>query len=132
MAINLTPLENAIARLEEMLARYGRESAASSVGDSVIKRLVTYEMTAKLIKVALQAASASPTILSKTICPRRWMPSTGTAQARVFCGLLKRIVSSSIRWARRADKCNVYPPCARFTVGSLGEMPGFAGMTCGS
>jgi nucleotidyltransferase substrate binding protein (TIGR01987 family) len=61
MALNLTPLENAIARLEEMLARYSHEEADPAVRDSVIKRFeFTYEMTAKLLKLALQAASASP------------------------------------------------------------------------
>jgi nucleotidyltransferase substrate binding protein (TIGR01987 family) len=61
MPLNLTPLENAIARLEEMLARYGRESTDQAVRDSVIKRFeFTYEMSAKLLKLALQAAAASP------------------------------------------------------------------------
>jgi nucleotidyltransferase substrate binding protein (TIGR01987 family) len=54
-------LANAIARLEEILLRYREDETDTAIRDSLIKRFeFTYEMSHKMLKRALQAASPSP------------------------------------------------------------------------
>jgi nucleotidyltransferase substrate binding protein (TIGR01987 family) len=61
MPLDIAPLENAIARLEEILLRYREDETDTAIRDSLIKRFeFTYEMSHKMLKRALQAASPSP------------------------------------------------------------------------
>jgi nucleotidyltransferase substrate binding protein (TIGR01987 family) len=61
MPLDIAPLANAIARLEEILLRYREDETDTAIRDSLIKRFeFTYEMSHKMLKRALQAASPSP------------------------------------------------------------------------
>jgi nucleotidyltransferase substrate binding protein (TIGR01987 family) len=62
MTIDISPLENAIARLEEGLARYQRDVSDTQIRDGLIQRFeFTYELGVKMLKRYLEFASASPT-----------------------------------------------------------------------
>ena len=59
MPIDLTPLHNAIGRLEFALARHAREPADEEVRDSVIQRFeFTYDLSHKMLRRVLEATSA--------------------------------------------------------------------------
>ena len=59
--LNITPLENAVARLREGLIRYQRDISDSQIRDGLIQRFeFTYEISHKLLKRYLQAVSPTP------------------------------------------------------------------------
>lgn len=61
MPLDLTPFENAIARLDEGLALHAREPEKNIIRDGLIRRFeFTYELAHKTLKRALEAASPSP------------------------------------------------------------------------
>lgn len=61
MSLDLTPLRNAIARLEEGLERYRRDVADTQIRDGLIQRFeFTYEFAHKFLKRHLADISANP------------------------------------------------------------------------
>ena len=62
MALDLTPLGNAVDRLREGLARYLSDISDTQIRDGLIQRFeFTYELSHKMLKRYLEAASANPT-----------------------------------------------------------------------
>ena len=62
MTLELTPLSNAVQRLEEGLTRYQINTADIQIRDGLIQRFeFTYELSHKMLKRYLEAASANPT-----------------------------------------------------------------------
>jgi len=62
MALDLTPLGNAVDRLREGLARYQADISDTQIRDGLIQRFeFTYELSHKMLKRYLEAASANPT-----------------------------------------------------------------------
>ncbi|MEO7384676.1 MAG: HI0074 family nucleotidyltransferase substrate-binding subunit [Novosphingobium sp.] len=56
MLIDLSPLQNAIGKLEVALARHAREPADEEVRDSVIQRFeFTYDLSHKMLRRVLEA-----------------------------------------------------------------------------
>jgi nucleotidyltransferase substrate binding protein (TIGR01987 family) len=61
MTLQITPLENAIARLAEGLARYERDRSDDQIRDGLIQRFeFTYEQAHKTLKRYLEWSAASP------------------------------------------------------------------------
>lgn len=61
MPLDLTPLENAVARLREGLARTAVEPADTQLRDGLIQRFeFTYELSHKLLKRHLEQSAANP------------------------------------------------------------------------
>lgn len=61
MFLDLTPLENAVARLREGLARSVAEPLDAQLRDGLIQRFAfTYELSHKMLKRQLEQAAASP------------------------------------------------------------------------
>lgn len=59
--LDLTPLEKAMARLREGLARYQQDIGDTQIRDGLIQRFeFTYEISHKMLKRFLQATSANP------------------------------------------------------------------------
>ncbi|WP_373099433.1 MULTISPECIES: nucleotidyltransferase substrate binding protein [Pasteurellaceae] len=60
--LDLTPLTNAVKRLQEGLARYQQDINDSQIRDGLIQRFeFTYEISHKMLKRYLELTSASPT-----------------------------------------------------------------------
>ena len=61
MSMNLTPLENAVLRLREGLARSAAEPADAQLRDGLIHRFeCTYELSHKMLKRYLEQAAPNP------------------------------------------------------------------------
>lgn len=61
MPLDLTPLENAVARLREGLARSAAEPTDTQLRDGLIQRFeFTYELSHKMLKRYLEQAAPSP------------------------------------------------------------------------
>ncbi len=61
MSLDLTPLENAVARLREGLARSAAEPGDTQLRDGLIQRFeFTYELSHKMLKRHLEQAAPSP------------------------------------------------------------------------
>jgi nucleotidyltransferase substrate binding protein (TIGR01987 family) len=61
MPLDLTPLENAVARLREGLARSQAEPGDTQLRDGLIQRFeFTYELSHKMLKRYLEQAAANP------------------------------------------------------------------------
>lgn len=61
MTLDIRPLENAIARLEEGLARYRQDTSDTQIRDGLIQRFeFTYEMAHKTLKRYLESVSPTP------------------------------------------------------------------------
>lgn len=59
--LDLTPLENAITRLSEGLARYEKDTSDEQIRDGLIQRFeFSYEISHKMLKRHLEAVSPSP------------------------------------------------------------------------
>jgi nucleotidyltransferase substrate binding protein (TIGR01987 family) len=59
--VDVTPLNNAVVRLAEGLARYQLDVSDSQIRDGLIQRFeFTYELSHKLLKRYLESTSASP------------------------------------------------------------------------
>jgi len=60
-SLDLSPLERAIARLDEGWARYQRDISDTQIRDGLIQRFeFTYEISHKMLKRYLESASATP------------------------------------------------------------------------
>jgi nucleotidyltransferase substrate binding protein (TIGR01987 family) len=60
-SVDLTPLANAVARLEEGLARYRLDTSDTQIRDGLIQRFeFTYELSHKMLKRYLESISPSP------------------------------------------------------------------------
>ena len=61
MALDISPLTNAIARLDEGIARYQTDISDKQIRDGLIQRFeFTYELSHKMLKRYLESASATP------------------------------------------------------------------------
>lgn len=61
MALDITPLVNAVARLQEGLARHQREPADEQVRDGLVQRFeYTYELSHRMLRRYLRTVSGSP------------------------------------------------------------------------
>lgn len=61
MAIDLSPLEKAVARLEEGLERYARDTSDAQIRDGLIQRFeFAYDLAHKMVRRALEQAAANP------------------------------------------------------------------------
>jgi nucleotidyltransferase substrate binding protein (TIGR01987 family) len=61
MPLDLTPLVNAIARLDEGLKRYQRDTSDLQIRDGLIQRFeFTYEISHKMLKRYLESSAATP------------------------------------------------------------------------
>jgi nucleotidyltransferase substrate binding protein (TIGR01987 family) len=59
--LDITPLENAVDRLREGLARYRRDTTDIQIRDGLIQRFeFTYELSHKLLRRYLSTTAASP------------------------------------------------------------------------
>lgn len=59
--LDISPLENALARLEQGWTRYQQDTSDDQIRDGLIQRFeFTYEISHKLLKRYLQAAAANP------------------------------------------------------------------------
>jgi hypothetical protein len=68
MSLDLTPLRNAIARLEEGLERYRRDTADTHIRDGLIQRFeFTYEFAHKFLRRHLALSAAIPDFLEEAI-----------------------------------------------------------------
>ena len=62
MTLDLTPLINAVNRLEEGLARYQSDISDIQIRDGLIQRFTfTYELSHKMLRRYLEAVAADPT-----------------------------------------------------------------------
>lgn len=60
--LDLTPLDNAIARLDEGWTRYQRDVSDTQIRDGLIQRFeFTYEISHKMLRRFLELTSANPT-----------------------------------------------------------------------
>ena len=61
MGLDLTPLDNAIARLTEALTAYARDPSQTLIRDGLVHRFeFTYEVAHKMLKRALETTAPSP------------------------------------------------------------------------
>lgn len=61
MSLDISPLLNAIARLQEGLQRYQQDISDIQIRDGLVKRFeFTYEISHKMLKRYLEQSSASP------------------------------------------------------------------------
>jgi len=59
--LDLTPLTNAVQRLDEGFARYQQDTTDTQIRDGLIQRFeFTYEISHKMLKRYLESASATP------------------------------------------------------------------------
>jgi nucleotidyltransferase substrate binding protein (TIGR01987 family) len=59
--LNLAPLENAVSRLTEGLARYEKDITDTQIRDGLIQRFeFSYEISHKMLKRHLEAVSPTP------------------------------------------------------------------------
>ena len=66
MSLDLTAFGKAIARLQEALAVYERDPSQALIRDGLIQRFeFTYELSHKMLKRALQAASPTPEVYDR-------------------------------------------------------------------
>lgn len=62
MSLDLSPLSNAVQRLNEGLARYEADTTDTQIRDGLIQRFeFTYELSHKMLKRFLEANAANPT-----------------------------------------------------------------------
>ena len=61
MPLDFSPLVNAVARLDEGLARYALDTSDAQIRDGLIQRFeFTYDLSHKLLRRALEEAAANP------------------------------------------------------------------------
>lgn len=61
MALDLTPLKNAVARLDEGWLRYQQDITDTQIRDGLVQRFeFTYEISHKILKRYLEQTAASP------------------------------------------------------------------------
>lgn len=82
MALDFTPLANAVARLDEGLARYRADEEDSQIRDGLIQRFeFTYDLSHKMLRRALEAGAANPEEVDRMTFPT--LIRTGNEQGLV-------------------------------------------------
>jgi nucleotidyltransferase substrate binding protein (TIGR01987 family) len=70
MAIGLSPLVRAVARLEEGLARYRRDTSDAQIRDGLIKRFeFTYDLSHKMLCRVMEQSAANPEEIERMSFP---------------------------------------------------------------
>lgn len=70
MALDFTPLANAVARLDEGLARYRQDTSDAQIRDGLIQRFeFTYDLAHKMMRRWLEEASATPDEIDRMSFP---------------------------------------------------------------
>ena len=70
MSLDLTPLRNAIARLEEGLERYRRDTADTLIRDGLVQRFeFTYEFAHKFLRRYLSISAPNPEAIAEMSFP---------------------------------------------------------------
>ena len=70
MSLEFTPLANAVARLDEGLARYLADTADTQIRDGLIQRFeFTYDLSHKMLRRALEEAAANPEEIDRMSFP---------------------------------------------------------------
>ena len=70
MPLDFSPFVKAVARLDEGLERYGRESGDAQLRDGLIQRFeFTYDLAHKMIRRALEQAAANPEAIDRMSFP---------------------------------------------------------------
>jgi len=70
MSLDFTPLANAIARLDEGLARYLVDTTDTQIRDGLIQRFeFTYDLSHKMLRRALEEAAANPEEIDRMSFP---------------------------------------------------------------
>ena len=70
MALDLSPLQNAVSRLEEVLARYLLDTTDTVIRDAVIQRFeFTYDLAPKMLRRVLASRSDTPEDIDRMSFP---------------------------------------------------------------
>ena len=70
MALDFTPLANAVARLDEGLARWQADRADTQIRDGLIQRFeFTYDLSHKMLRRAPEEAAANPEAVDRMTFP---------------------------------------------------------------
>lgn len=70
MALDLSPLVNAVGRLAEGLARYSKDVSDTQIRDGLIQRFeFTYDLSHKMLRRALEAEAANPAEIDQMSFP---------------------------------------------------------------
>ena len=70
MPLDLSPLTNAIKRLDEGLARYETDTSDAQIRDGLIQRFeFTYDLAHKMIRRVLEAGAANPDAVDRMNFP---------------------------------------------------------------
>ncbi len=70
MPLDLSPLANAVARLDEGLARWRSDTADAQIRDGLIQRFeFTYDLSHKFLRRALEEAAANPEAVDRMTFP---------------------------------------------------------------
>ena len=82
MSLDFSPLANAIARLDEGLARYREDISDSQIRDGLIQRFeFTYDLAHKMLRRTLERTSANPEEIDRLSFPA--LIRTGVEQGLV-------------------------------------------------
>lgn len=82
MRLDFTPLSNAVARLDEGLARYRTDISDAQIRDGLIQRFeFTYDLAHKMLRRALEQAAANPEEVDRMTFPT--LVRTGVEQGLV-------------------------------------------------
>jgi nucleotidyltransferase substrate binding protein (TIGR01987 family) len=70
MPLDLSPLANAIGRLDEGLRRYRADTSDGQIRDGLIQRFeFTYDLTHKMIRRVMEAGAANPEAIDRMSFP---------------------------------------------------------------
>lgn len=70
MPLDFSPLANAVARLDEGLARFRTDESDTQIRDGLIQRFeFTYDLAHKMLRRALEAAAANPEEVDRMTFP---------------------------------------------------------------
>lgn len=82
MSLDLTPLANAVARLNEGLVRYAADPTDTQIRDGLIQRFeFTYDLSHKMLRRAVEEAAANPADIDRMTFPA--LIRTGVEQGLV-------------------------------------------------
>lgn len=82
MPLDFTPLANAVARLDEGLARFRADETDTQIRDGLIQRFeFTYDLAHKMLRRALEEAAATPEEVDRMTFPT--LIRTGVEQGLV-------------------------------------------------
>ncbi|VWX53481.1 nucleotidyltransferase substrate binding protein [Novosphingobium sp. 9U] len=70
MELDFGPLDRAVARLDEGLARYRQDTSDAQIRDGLIQRFeFTYDLCAKMLRRYLEASAATPEVVKQMSFP---------------------------------------------------------------